>query len=391
VNHLLVLDDDPRVLQLLAEVARMHRYDATLTSSTDQFLLAYASTTPSLIILDLQYQDGDGIEMLSRLKQCGCTIPILLISGYDDRVLETARRIGETHRLRIAGTFSKPLHVQDLARVLDAHREPEENEWADELRAAIDHDQLGVYYQPKVNIASGRVIGFEALVRWVHPTRGIIGPDRFIPLAETTGLILPLTNDVLHRAIVDCVSWNAAGFDLSVAVNIAAPVLAVDDLLENTMALLREHALPATRLTLEITESTAMHNPNQAIELLSRLRLREINLSLDDFGTGFSNLGLLHKMPFSELKIDKSFVMDVKDNYASQVIVQALAALARNLGLTCVAEGVENLEIWSWLGSLQIEQAQGYGIARPMAAHHVLDWLTDYAPPMLADQDHAVA
>jgi sensor c-di-GMP phosphodiesterase-like protein len=184
----------------------------------------------------LQYQDGDGIEMLSRLKQSHCTVPILLISGYDGRVLESARRIGEAHQLRIAGTLTKPLHVHDLGQILEVYREPEQEEWADELRSAIEAGQFAVYYAAKSHHREWCVSGFEALVRWVHPTRGIIGPDSFIPLAETTGLIIPLTDYVLRQAITDCASWSSIGFELSVAVNIAATVLTAGSRLRHRAA-----------------------------------------------------------------------------------------------------------------------------------------------------------
>jgi EAL domain-containing protein (putative c-di-GMP-specific phosphodiesterase class I) len=196
---------------------------------------------------------------------------------------------------------------------------------------------------------------------------------------------------VLRQAIGDCVSWQAAGFELSVAVNMAAPVLVTDQVLEKVVGLLNEHDLPPARLTLEVTESTAMQNADGVIELLGRLRLRGVTLSLDDFRTGFSNLSLLHRMPFNELKIDRSFVIDVKENHTSQVIVEALAGLAHKLGLTVVAEGVEDVAVWSWIHSLGIAQAQGHGIARPMAAPHVLDWLTRYKPVELTNRSHGVA
>jgi EAL domain-containing protein (putative c-di-GMP-specific phosphodiesterase class I) len=390
-NRLLIIDDDLRVLQLLDAVGRRHRYETTQTTSIDRFLEAYDVVDPSLIILDLQYRAGDGIELMSRLRERQCAVPIILLSGFDARVLETARRVGEGGNLRIVGTLRKPLQLQALGSLLDTYREPDLDEWAHEIRGAIDHGQFAVHYQPKVEGASGRVVGFEALTRWSHPDRGLISPDRFIPLAEEAGLMRPLTDYVLARAVADCAAWSTAGFGVSVAVNIAAPSLTDAHLLEEVARLLQAHQLPATSVTLEITESTAMEHPRVAMEILGRLRLQGLNLALDDFGTGFSNLALLQQMPFNELKIDKSFVIGARASHDSQVIVGALAGLAHSLGLTVVAEGVEDLEIWGWLRTVGIDQVQGYGIARPMPANRVLDWLSAYAPPEFAEAGCGIA
>src|SRR4051812_19698998 len=342
-NRLLILDDDPNVLRFLAEVGRLARYEVKAAESPAQFLDVYETFNPSLIVLDLQYSDGDGIELLTYLKQSHCTAPILLISGFDARVLETARRVGIASGLTIVDALVKPVQPEALEQFLDAHREPEIADWADDLT---------VFYQPKVSVADGHVVGFEALARWIHPHRGILTPDHFIPLAEEMGLMAALSDHVLGRAIADCASWAAAGHDLTVAVNLSAAMLTRDRLLERIVQGLHQHRLPATRLTLEVTETVAMQNPSLTLATLGRLRLRGINLSLDDFGTGYSNLGLLHRMPFNELKIDKGFVTDAGANRESQVIVRTLAALAQQLGLTTVAEGVEDVELWEWLHAL---------------------------------------
>ena len=380
-NRLLILDDDPDVLTFLGEVGRGHRYEVELTESIDELQASYGSFDPSLIVLDLQYAHGDGIEVLSFLKQRGCRAPIVLISGFDQRVLDTARRVGLDYGLAIVDALVKPIHPVRLGDVLEAHREPEIDEWAGELRAAIDRDDLTVYYQPKIQVADGRPVGFEALARWCHPSRGTIGPDQFIPLAEATDLIAPLTDRVLSRSVEDCASWAVTGHDLTVAVNLSPLLLAHDRLLPDLLQRLAQYHLPAARLTLEVTETAAMQNPALTLEILGRLRLRGFNLALDDFGTGYSNLAMLHRMPFNELKIDQSFVTDVNVNRESRVIVGALAGLARQLGLTTVAEGVEDLETWAWLHSVGIEQIQGYGIARPMPADRVVDWIGAYSPP----------
>ena len=380
-NRLLIVDDDPGVLTFLGEVGRGYRYDVALAQSVDELRACYDAFDPSLIVLDLQYAHGDGIEVMSFLKQHGCDAPIVLISGFDSRVLETARRVGLEFGLTIVDALVKPIRPDTLGGVLNAHREPEAAEWADDLRAAIDRDDLMVCYQPKVQVADGRLIGFEALARWRHPSRGAISPERFVPLAETTGLIRPLTAQVLDRAVRDRASWAVTGHDLTVAVNLSPLLLTDDHLLPGPDPSPRPVPARQATLTLEVTESAAMRNPAVTLEILSRLRLRGFNLALDDFGTGYSNLAMLHRMPFNELKIDRSFVADVSASRDSQVIVAALAGLARQLGLTTVAEGVEDLDTWAWLRSVGVEQIQGFGIARPMPAELVVDWIGSYKPP----------
>lgn len=267
----------------------------------------------------------------------------------------------------------------------------DDDEWATEMRAGLEQEQFAVHYQPKVDATTGRVTGFEALARWSHPERGPISPDRFIALAEANGTIEALTAFVVSRAIDDCAGWTAAGFDGTVAVNIAASLLTSSQLLDRLTRVSRQHSFDLSRVVVEVTESAAMSQPHLTMELLGRLRLHGVSLSLDDFGTGFSNLARLHQMPFNELKIDKRFVIDAASSRDSQVIVRALVGLAGSLGLTSVAEGVENADVWAWLRTVGVDQLQGFGIARPMPANSVLNWLRDFVPPPLCVQAREVA
>jgi EAL domain-containing protein (putative c-di-GMP-specific phosphodiesterase class I) len=390
-NRLLILDDEPGVLKLLAAIGTARRYQPTTTSTVEQFLAAYETVDPTLIILDLQYEDSDGIALMSVLKERRCTVPIILVSGFDARVLETARRVGEASNLRIVAALTKPVRLEKIGPVLDAYREPELDEWAAEIQTGLEDEQFAVHYQPKLEIATGRVVGCEALARWFHPTRGLVCPTRFVKLAEASGTIIPLTDYILRRAITDCRTWADAGFDGTVAVNIAAPVLTTTPILEDLARLLQQQRLPPGRVTLEVTESTAMEHPALAMEILGRLRLRGVSLSMDDFGTGFSNLALLHQMPFNELKIDQRFVADAQANRESQVIVRTLAGLAKSLGLTTVAEGVEDLGLLSWLRALGVDEAQGFAIARPMPYDRLLTWLREYSPPEVSTTGLGVA
>jgi EAL domain-containing protein (putative c-di-GMP-specific phosphodiesterase class I) len=374
-NRLLILDDDPGALHFLAEVGRRCQYEVALAESSSAFCEAYERFDPTLLLLDLRYDAGDGIEVMAFLKRQECRARIILVSGVDARTLEAARDIGLNQGLAIVGTTEKPVPIDTLAALLLTHRDPEPTEWAAELTRAIDLDELTVFYQPKARVSDGRLVGFEALARWFHPTRGEISPEHFIRLAEATGQITPLSYLVLAHAIADHAAWTAAGHRLTVAVNISAALLRRDGFVDTLCDLLARHRMPVDRLILEITESIAIRSPSPAIEALSRLRLRGFHIALDDFGAGYSNLSLLARLPIDELKLDKSILNAAQETRQGRMIVGAIAQLAQELGLRTVAEGVEDFQPGGWLATIGIDEVQGYGLAPPMPSHDVLSWI----------------
>jgi diguanylate cyclase (GGDEF)-like protein/PAS domain S-box-containing protein len=253
-----------------------------------------------------------------------------------------------------------------------------------QVRRAIANGELVVYYQPKAEAHTGRVIGLEALVRWQHPEHGLLGPDEFIPLAETTGLIRPLTSYVLETALRECRTWQDAGHDLSVAVNVSARCLLDLSLPVEIARLLGTFAIAPHRLVLEITESGIMSDPNRALEVLNRLHASGVRLSIDDFGTGYSSMAYLKNLPVDELKVDRSFVTHMCQQQSERVIVRSTIDLAHNLGLQVVAEGVEDKETWQELDLLGCDAIQGYHLARPMSASTLADWLVERPQPAMA-------
>jgi diguanylate cyclase (GGDEF)-like protein len=248
-------------------------------------------------------------------------------------------------------------------------------ELAGALRRAIDDGELMVYYQPKARLSDGAIIGAEALVRWQHPEYGMLPPDDFISIAERTGLIGALTNFVLRRAISQCRSWHARGWDLSVAVNLSVVGLIDLDLPESIDGMLRVAGLDPKYLTLEITESSIMDTGRTvaAIDRLARLGPR---LSIDDFGTGYSSLSYLQKLPVHEVKVDKSFTMSMSANESDAAIVKSIVDLAHNLDLKVVAEGVEDRGSWQRLERMGCDIAQGYYLSRPIPPEAFDEWLT---------------
>jgi diguanylate cyclase (GGDEF)-like protein len=249
---------------------------------------------------------------------------------------------------------------------------------ASELRQAIEHEDLIVHYQPKVDIRTRRVVGVEALVRWIHPERGFMPPDEFIPLAEQTGLIQPLTTLVLRSALGQCRRWQEKGLDLDVSVNLSVRSLLDLHLPENVATLLREFSVEPARLVLEITESSIMADPIRAADVVDRLSDLGIGLAIDDFGTGYSSLSYLKRLPVSEIKIDKSFVMAMMSEDNDAVIVRSTVDLGRNLGLTVVAEGVETVEMFDELDRLGCDIAQGYLLSRPLPPDDLTEWAINW-------------
>ena len=253
-----------------------------------------------------------------------------------------------------------------------------------ELRQAIDNEEFVVYYQPKVDLKTGAVSGVEALIRWDHPLRRLIGPQEFIPLAEHTGLIDPLTMYVLNETLKQAKEWRDAGHDLKVAVNLSARSVLDGDFPNKVSELLRKWHVPPSSLAFEITESMILSDPTQAAATLSAFNRMGIEISIDDFGTGYSSLVNLRSLPLTELKIDRSFVTNMGVDENDAVIVRSLIDLARNLGLNVVAEGVETEETWSELNNLGCDYAQGFYNSPPMPADQLIRWLHVMAQPVVS-------
>ena len=247
------------------------------------------------------------------------------------------------------------------------------------LRRAIDRGELLLHYQPKADLRTGEILGVEALVRWQHPERGMIPPDEFIPAAQKTGVIGPLTMFVLDEALRQCRTWLLQGLELCVAVNLSTRNLLDLHLPEAVAELLARWEVPAGLLELEITESTILADPVRAMQILSRLDEMGVRLSIDDFGTGYSSLAYLKRLPVDELKIDKSFILGMDESENDEVIVRSTIDLGRNLGLRVVAEGVESPQAWSRLAQLGCNVAQGYFLSRPVPADQLTQWLADRA------------
>ncbi|HTT07660.1 MAG TPA: EAL domain-containing response regulator [Gammaproteobacteria bacterium] len=376
--QLLVIDDDSQVADFMTEVACLSGYSVTTVQRRADCEAYLAVNTPQVIILDLQMPEMDGVEFLRWLAERQMTAAILLISGADARVRNAAVRLGQELRLKMLGTMQKPVRLAELEGLLQNVRHDLPS--SENLKAALEQRQFTVHYQPQIALDTqpGTLVGMEALVRWQRPGVGLVPPMEFIPLAERSGLIDALTEYVMEQALQAHAAWQAQGLALTVAVNVAPVLLDRLDLPDRFLGLVsRQGANPAT-LKLEITESGAMQNVAKTMDILTRLRLKNFALSMDDFGTGFSSLVQLYRMPFSELKIDKSFVQEIERNDEAKTIIRVCIDLARNLGLQVCAEGVESQAALQLLRGYGCTHAQGYYIGKPMPATEVPRWSTGW-------------
>jgi len=326
VNRLLVVEDESGVVDFIAAVATKQGYSVASSETGAEFLRLVESFRPTLILMDLHLPDTDGVELLRLLVARSCKTNIVLMSGSDERVLATAHELGMSRGLIMCGTLAKPLHTADLHAKLAAvlHEDPEIN--VTDLRLGLARGEFVPYYQPKASLVqSGWVIdGVEALARWQHPRLGLVMPDEFIPLAERTGLIGDLTNVMLAAGLKQLHLWQQQGLRLTCAVNLPPSLVTDLSFPDRVAVLLAENGIDASQLVLEITETATMQNPTTTMDILTRLRVKRIGLSLDDFGTGYSSLTQLYQMPFNEMKIDKSLVMNVPHSREANTMVSSL-------------------------------------------------------------------
>ena len=387
--RILVLDDEPFMLKLLGRMLENLGFTQVTTCDSGRAALdciVSPNGAPDPILLDLNMPQMDGIEFVRKLVEHRYAGSLILVSGEDERVLQTAEKLMYAHGITVLGRLHKPFTPEELSALLEKWSPPsrtgpraaKKSYGPDELRAAISNGELVNYYQPKVAVATGEVVGVEALVRWRHPVHGMVFPDQFIGVAEAHGLIDDLTRVVLTGALAQAKAWQQAGLVLWMAVNVSMDNLSSLDFPDFVAGLAAEAGVPPQGVTLEVTESRLMQDMRAALEILTRLRLKRFGLSIDDFGTGHSSLAQLRDIPFGELKIDRSFVHGAGTNATIRAIYDASLGLAKQLGMEVVAEGVEDRDDWDFLRRTECHLAQGYFIANPMPADDLPGWMADW-------------
>ena len=370
-NRLLIIDDESAICDFVSHVAEGLGYEVSATGDPDKFLSLLSDFRPSTLIIDLNMPEVDGIELLRVLGADHYQGAVLLMSGVDSQVLVAAQKSGTSHGLNMLGVLEKPLLVSDLRHTLHNARTTLRVTTESELRNALELGQLTVHYQPKVARHQERgwqIEGAEALVRWQHPEFGLVMPNEFIPLAEEVGLISTITDYVLRAAVEQMRVWHDSGINVGVAVNVENTIVSDLDFPDRLVALCNEYGVDSSKLTLEATERAAMEVSQRSLDVLTRLRLKGIQLSIDDFGTGYSSLSQLLRLPFSELKIDRSFVTQASSDADARTIVRAAINLAHNLDMSVCAEGVESQEVWDFLDTEGCDKVQGFLFSEPVSA-----------------------
>ncbi|WP_018294436.1 EAL domain-containing protein [Mariprofundus ferrooxydans] len=388
-QSVLVVDDEPFVLETTAFILRRLGFKAIFTAENvhDALAILESSDTPiELVLSDLNMPDVDGVELLRLFAERAYEGDIVLFSGEDSRTLSMAESLAKARNLSVLGSVSKPLKVDELTVLLakrgkvlrkNGHVTPDLVP-VDELVAAIEAEELEPWYQPKIDIASKRVVGVEALVRWPSKEKGMVFPDAFIPVAEENGLIDALTFLVIKKAADMQAHWQKQGLSLKIAINVSMDSLYDLTFPERVVSYLEKHRVDPTGFQLEVTESRLMDDLVGPLDILLRLRLKRFSLSIDDFGTGHSNLTQLRDLPFDEIKLDRSFVQGAAEDERAKSLLESSVDIAKKLDMEIVSEGVETLEDWQRVEMLGCDQVQGYFVSRPLPGDDIPAWVENW-------------
>lgn len=386
---ILAVDDEAFMLKILSRMLNNIGYSSVMTCDSGHGALALMDSTdaaPDMILLDLNMPVMDGLEFVRHLVERNYAGSLILISGEDERMQQSAEKLARAHKITVLGHLHKPATPEGLEALIGKWQAPqlaplraEKKVYdADEVLAAIVNGELVNYYQPKVMKGNRQLIGVETLVRWRHPQDGLVFPDQFIGVAEAHGLIEALTRRVMTEALYQTRVWQEMGLMLRVAVNVSMQNLVSLDFADFVVEQAAAAGVEPHQIMLEVTESQLMKDARAPLEILTRLRLKRFRLSIDDFGTGNSSLAQLRDIPFDELKIDQGFVHGAWNNDTIRVMFDASLGLAKQLQMEAVAEGVEDQQDWDFFCSTACDIAQGYFIARPMPADELPAWIESW-------------
>ncbi len=385
---LLLVDDDyimHRVTTVMLNDLGVSGVMNAMSGSEALDYLERESGDIDVIICDLNMPGMDGVELIRHLAGKDYGGALILTSGEDIRILKTVEKLAIEHELQVLGVLEKPVSPVKLSELLDSLDQIRSEGTMmlvdafgiDELERAIEEDQLDTFFQPKIDIESGQVVGVEALARWNHPAMGLIRPNSFITMAEENNLIGALTDNICQKALDYATRLRSEGFDLNVAINLSVDSLTDLEWPDRITEQLDQSGLDASGISFEITESRLMEHISVALDILSRLSLKRFKLSIDDFGTGYSSMEQLQRIPFSEFKIDRAFVHGAAQESSARAILESSVLLAKKLDMKVVAEGVEDQQDWDLVAQVGCDQVQGYFISRPLPFEQLLKWLRD--------------
>ncbi|MGD0913689.1 MAG: EAL domain-containing response regulator [Terracidiphilus sp.] len=392
-RKILVIDDEVDVGEFVAAAAQAMGLDCTATTNAKSFLESLKADV-DLVLLDLMMPEVDGIELLRMLKKRKCKAGLILMSGSGMRIMESAEQLAHALGLTIAGRLQKPFRLAELEQVLERKAESKAQPATrqdrrpalhrEELRRAIKLEEFVLHYQPQIDIATGSVIGVEALVRWQHLERGLIYPDSFIGIMEKHALIDELGWIVANRGMSEVGQFaDSDGKALMLSLNESVHSLHDLKFPDVLVSLAEKHGVSPADITVEITESGLINEPSNTLDILTRLRMKQVKLSVDDFGTGYAMMQQLKNIPATELKIDRSFVMELQNNERDRIMIQKTIEMGHELGMHVVAEGVETQEQLDFLRLSGCDSAQGYLFSRPIPANAMVSWLEAYRSKLL--------
>ncbi|MEQ6888515.1 EAL domain-containing response regulator [Halomonas sp. CS7] len=369
-----VLEEDPDAAATLSLQLRTLGMESRYCRQGQHLIGEVVARRPHLVIMALEFGQHDGFSMLRRLAECGYRGRVLLLSGVERKIVRIAERLGQALGLSMLLSLDKPMRLAELRQRLEDDAPDDEPDALhpcrlEELDRAFARQEITLHYQPQFELSTGRLSGVEALVRWAHPVAGLLVPGRFLPLL-TPDQNRHLTRRVLQLALEDAHRWRQAGLSLSLSVNVTADDLMCPELL--SLVSEGRRTLGESPVVLEITETAAMEDELLGSEVAARLHLSGLEVSVDDFGVGFSSLARLQLLPISELKVDRSFVSRLLEDSQDAAIVEAVALLGRRLGIRVVAEGIEDLACLPTLERFGCTHAQGFGLGRPMPAADIL-------------------
>ncbi len=371
--RLLVLDDDAEVGDLVGALGRRAGFETVVTYDAGAFNEELGRCAPDLIVLDLQMPGTDGVEILRDLAAGGSAASILLVSGMDNRTIAGAEHFGRNAGLKMAGTVQKPFTPEAMLSELSAAHEAMRRLTRADLVRAIEQGELALRYQPvvrRLRPGTWHAESVEALLRWQHPSLGLLMPSQFLGLIDSDRgeLMRQLTDFVFERGIQQLRVWQADGFHLGLRVNVAAGLIADASFPDRLESLLHEQEVDPQLLTLEIREAADLGLSSKGVDILTRLRLKSIKLALDDFGGPGSNLHAWYTLPFGELKIDRALTADLADTAGAPILMGGLVDVAHRLEMACCAVGVETLEQLNVLDELGCDLAQGFYVGEPLSA-----------------------